>query len=126
MENASKALLIAGAILIVILLIAMGMKVFTSSSGSVDQVDGVMQTTEMTTFNNKFLAYAGVQNGSQVKSLANIVISHNVNNPRKVSFQGETTGTAILSKIANVDSFTRYTITMEDSNTDGYIDTITF
>ena len=37
MENASKALLIAGAVLIVILLIAMGMKIFRSQDDMMDQ-----------------------------------------------------------------------------------------
>ena len=36
MENASKALLIAAAVLIVILLIALGVGVFNSSKGTVD------------------------------------------------------------------------------------------
>ena len=37
MENASKALLIAGAILIVILLIAVGMMVYNGAKGSIDK-----------------------------------------------------------------------------------------
>ena len=59
MENASKALLIAASVLIVILLIAFGMKIFNSTSGTGEQVEGVMKTTEITMFNNKFMAYVG-------------------------------------------------------------------
>lgn len=45
MENASKALLIAAAVLIVILLIAFGMKIFNSTedtSGAAEQVGGAI------------------------------------------------------------------------------------
>ena len=77
MENASKALLIAGAVLIVILLIAMGMKIFRSQDDMADQVETNVQTTEMLTFNNKFYKYAGKQKGTQVKALINDVIAHN-------------------------------------------------
>jgi len=41
MENASKALIIAGAILISILLISLGIMLFNSSKGVTDQADEV-------------------------------------------------------------------------------------
>ena len=87
MENASKALLIAGAILIAILLIAMGMKVFTSTSGTTDSVEGTMNATEIAMFNNKFLAYTGYpKTKSDIKALLNIVIANNsINEDRKVT-----------------------------------------
>lgn len=127
MENATKALLIAGSVLIVILLIALGMRIFNSTSGTADQVEGTMQTTEMAMFNNKFLSYSGSQSGSNVKALANVVIAHNANSSRKVTFQSKTDATDIISAISGVDSSTKYTVTIEDNNPkDGYIDTILF
>ena len=127
MENATKALLIAGSVLIVILLIAFGMRIFNSTSGTADQVEGTMQTTEMAMFNNKFLSYSGSQSGSNVKALANVVIAHNANSVRKVSFAGQTEATNIISAISAVESSKTYTITIVDNNPkDGYIDTITF
>jgi len=78
MENASKALLIAGSILIVILLIAMGMRVFNSTTGTTDAVEGVMSATEIAMFNNKFNQYVGKrQSIKTVKALANTIIAHN-------------------------------------------------
>ena len=78
MENASKALLIAASVLIVILLIAFGMRIFNSTTGTGEQLEQTMQATEISMFNNKFLPYIG-QNKSlnDVKSLANVIIAHN-------------------------------------------------
>ena len=103
MENASKALLIAGSILIVILLIAMGVRVFNSTSGTTDSVEGTMQSTDIATFNSKFTAYAGSgKSASQVKALANIVIANNATNQsHKVSFQGVYDATTITSTVAD-------------------------
>ena len=71
MENASKALLIAGSILIVILLIAFGMRIFNSTSDTTDSVETTMKTTEISTFNSKFADYAGSKKTvAQAKALA--------------------------------------------------------
>ena len=111
MENASKALLIAGSILVVILLIAMGVRVFNSTSGTTDSVEGTMQSTEIATFNNKFTAYAGTgKSAAQVKALANIVIANNATNSlHKVSFK-------VLNQTTTTDAGT---ITTNVSNLSG-------
>lgn len=44
MENATKALLIAAAVLIVILVIALGMRIFSSSSGATDSAIDAAKT----------------------------------------------------------------------------------
>lgn len=81
MENATKALLIAGSVLIAILLIAMGVRVFNSTKGTTDQVEGTMNATEIATFNSKFTQYVGSgKSAAQVKSLANIIIANNATN----------------------------------------------
>ena len=127
MENATKALLIAGSILIAILLIAVGVRIFNSTQGTADNAETTMNATEIATFNNKFLKYNGKQSGSQLKSLANEVIAHNANSTRKVSFAGKTDSSDIILAISSVDSMKSYNITITDSNPkDGYIDTITF
>ena len=46
MENASKALIIAGAILIAILLISLGIIMFNSSSGTTDQAENTSAAME--------------------------------------------------------------------------------
>ena len=57
MENASKALIIAGAILLAILLISLGIMIFNQAQDTVN--NSGMSQAEITAFNNKFLKYEG-------------------------------------------------------------------
>ena len=75
MENASKALIIAGAILLAILLISLGIFIFSQAQDTVN--NSGMSQAEVTAFNNKFLKYEGIQKGSVVKSLLNDVAAIN-------------------------------------------------
>ena len=59
MENATKALLMAGAVLIAILLIAMGMRIFNATSDTTHQTEVTMQTEQAQIFNGQFDAYIG-------------------------------------------------------------------
>ena len=74
MENASKALIIAGAILLSILIIALGIYVFNIAKGAsnTDQLDQL----EVQSFNSTFTQYQGKRLGSQVTELINKVISN--------------------------------------------------
>ena len=63
MENASKALIIAGAILISIVLIAVGVMVVNGANGAIDTAIGQMSDSEKTIFNQKFEPYEGKQKG---------------------------------------------------------------
>ena len=69
MENASKALIIAGAILLSILIIAIGMYIYTSSQATIQNSMTDMNTQEIEAFNANFSSYQGTQTGSQVKAL---------------------------------------------------------
>ncbi len=75
MENASKALIIAGAILLSILLISLGIMIFNQAQDTVN--NSGMSQAEISTFNNQFLKYEGSQKGSVVKSMINEVIASN-------------------------------------------------
>lgn len=81
MENASKALIIAGAILLSILIISLGLMIFNQAKEVVSGSSGSMTEVETSTFNSKFEAYAGDKiSGSNVNALLNAVISSNVAN----------------------------------------------
>ena len=69
MENASKALIIAGAILLSILIIAIGIFVFNGANSTITDSMTSMSTQEIEAFNNQFLSYDGEQSGSNVKFL---------------------------------------------------------
>ena len=85
MENASKALLIAGAILIVILLIAVGMIVYNNSKSTIDAGVAQMDSTEIQMFNAQFTEYEGKQSGTNVKALINAVSANNATNAGNAS-----------------------------------------
>lgn len=95
MENASKALIIAGAILLAILLITLGIFVFTQAQDTLGSIN--LSEQEVLAFNNKFLAYEGDIRGSQVKQLINLVNSNNSSRTeegstdRIITLQGVTT-----------------------------------
>ena len=77
MENASKALIIAGAILISILLIGLGVYVYTMAAGTAHQVDLSSQAAQAQ--NNQFSAYFGDRvSSSQVKNLMNAIRQNNI------------------------------------------------
>lgn len=75
MENASKALIIAGAILLAILIISLGILIYNQASGVV--TNNSMDEVSIQTFNNKFLQYAGEQKGSSVRALVSQVNASN-------------------------------------------------
>ena len=135
MENATKALLIAGSILIAILLIALGLRVFNSTRGTVESSQSAMNTTEIAAFNNKFLHYLGKNKSkSQVIALANVIISNNSSSSYKVSItilgSGPYDSASNISAYINGDSFMSagsgniYSITFTTTD-DGRINAIT-
>ena len=100
MENASKALIIAGAILLSILLISLGIMIFNQAQDTV--TNSGMTEAELTSFNNKFLKYEGKQKGSRVKSMIQDVKSSNDNASDNHTIIVKLTGTEKSGK--NVDS----------------------
>ena len=72
MENASKALIIAGAILLSILIIGMGMFIYNQAQEQIQKSAGQMSTEEISVHNAQFKSFEGSrQSGSQVKQLLN-------------------------------------------------------
>jgi len=76
MENASKALIIAGAILLSILIIGLGMMVFNNAKSALDGAN--LDAEQIDAFNSKFENYLGNSvKGSNVRSLCDLVKSNN-------------------------------------------------
>lgn len=140
MENATKALLIAAAVLIAIVLIAVGIRILSSTSGTVDQVESLSTTMETSIFNSQYTQYDGKQTGTAVKKLINQAKTYNAtvtdtNKKIKIStvldtskglkthtnaYADETVNT-ILSEI-NVNY--TYTVTVSISSTTGLVNGI--
>lgn len=96
MENATKALLIAAAILIAIVVITLGVFVLGKGSSLVKE-NSDMSDVEISTYNSKFESYCGKNiRGAQVRQLINAVNQHNRTNKDDASKEIELTGVADL------------------------------
>ena len=126
MENASKALIIAGAILLAILLISLGIMIFNQAQDTVS--NSGMSEAEVTSFNNKFLKYEGNQKGTMVKSLIQEVQATNAGSDENdgitvtVDYTGTKTAATALPKNQEAPETSRiinnntYEVTLTYSN----------
>ena len=79
MENASKALIIAGAILLSILIIGLGMLIFNQAKDAIGNTG--LDSQKAQAYNSEFESYLGTNvKGTKVRTLYDIVRSHNVTN----------------------------------------------
>ncbi len=92
MENASKALIIAGAILLSILIISLGIFIFNQASEITKSNN--LSEVEVLNFNEKFTSFEGTNvRGSEVNSLLTRIVQNNVANQEDQSKQVELTQT---------------------------------
>ena len=77
MENASKALIIAGAILVSILIIGLGMTLYNNAAGTLERAN--IDETAVRQYNAGFTEYEGQKNvkGANIKALIRDVMTHN-------------------------------------------------
>ena len=105
MENASKALIIAAAILIAIVLITLG--VYVIGVGQDQIKNSGMSDIEITTFNQKFTKYIGTQKGSTIRTMVQEVMSNNnsdeASDETRVSINSGTANPALVS-LANTEN----------------------
>ena len=127
MENASKALLIAGAILIVIVLISIGMLIVNSTNDVTEQATTTAQGQAIQTFNSQFTQYEGTQKGSTVKNLYQSVQASNAANrdsgERQVQWNGHAPDPA-TDKMSEIKNSAKYTVDLTYGS-DGYVSGIT-
>lgn len=96
MENATKALLIAAAILVAILIISLGLAVYNKAANATDSAD--LSQAQVQAYNEKFLKYEGTsKRGSEVNALLETVLNHNMTVADE-SQKIEVTGTPSLKK----------------------------
>ncbi|MCI8999850.1 MAG: hypothetical protein HFJ26_02680 [Clostridia bacterium] len=131
MENASKALLIAGAILICILLIGVGMMIYQGAIGNIEEGLGQMSQQEKMMFNEPYINYEGEKvSGNKVKALIGNAMSNNSTNQEiegklvSISIDGtEITATKdqlntnlMSSARAKINTGATYTVVLEYSD----------
>ena len=130
MENASKALIIAGAILLAILIISLGIMIYNQASGVVDS--NAMDEVAVTSFNEKFRQYEGENiRGANIKALINSIAQNNLSNQGDTSkqvelvFDGATKGKITSSSGITVQTGKSYTVTCDTDGESGYIYKVT-
>lgn len=102
MENATKALLIAAAVLIAILIISLGVVIYTKAS---EAVEGSLDMSEyqIQQFNEKFRKYEGTnKSGADVNALLQTVFNHN-NAQESTDTWVEVDGVASIKKTDTLD-----------------------
>lgn len=138
MENASKALIIAGAILLAILIISLGIMIYNQAAGVVN--NNAMSEVEISSFNQKFTQYEGSNiRGAQVNSLLTQIQQNNVTYKEDATKQVSVTvsattwqtGTKPTGKIDGSTAIVKantgatYKVTSKTSAKTGLIETIT-
>ncbi len=114
MENASKALIIAGAILLAILIISLGILIYNQASGVV--TNNSMDEVSIQTFNNKFLQYAGEQKGSSVRALVSQVNASNA--------ADNSLGTVTITGANSVSTGATYNVSVKIDSATGLVNQI--
>lgn len=127
MENASKALIIAGAILISIILISIGIMVVRAGDTVVGGAQEQMDAQAIDMFNSQFSSYIGQQRGSTVRSLMGVIISSNASHDEQHQItvegpNGETTPDDIRN---NLKATTTYTVAITSNPKSGLAEKIT-
>lgn len=134
MENASKALIIAGAILLSILIIGLGMAVYNNASSSTGKSD--LSGQEVSAHNSTFEAYEGRIKGSQVRTLLTAIANNNDEyEDRKITVTFENTTEKVIDAktgssdirtgIKNISNSSTYLVKFEYGGNDNIIDVCT-
>lgn len=78
MENAAKALLIAGSVLLAVLIISFGLYIFNRFSTSTGKIVSEIEKNKIVQFNTQFYKYEGTElNAHDVVSIANLAKENN-------------------------------------------------
>ena len=137
MENATKGLMIAGAILIAIVIIGIGVFLVAQTRGPVDEAGARLGEMEIRTFNSQYEAHEGKKKGSEVTNLLSIINTNNINAERdrvtaekgiKVIFENgseKMTSSEISEIKQQIISGKTYSVLITDYKSNGYVKTIT-
>lgn len=123
MDNASKALIMAGAILIAVALVGIGVYLYQSASGTVTSGVDQLNAASMETKNSNIEQFEGTIKGSELKQLIRRVNAYNENEifPDQLTFAGSTS----ITSDSSITSYTAYT-TAGIQNSKEYTITLTY
>ncbi len=78
MENAIKALIIAATVLMAVLIISLGLYIY-SKSNNTDQASSTISKMEIMSYNEQYKLYEGVRSGGETKKLLEMAAQNNEN-----------------------------------------------
>lgn len=127
MENASKALLIAGSVLIGMLLLTLFVYLYTQLSENASNVYSTLDHAEISKFNQKFLNYEGRENLTiqDVVTIVNMAKDNNKEQRKQVTISVKVDGSEWTTKtnleneiLTNLDKRYKCTAVNIDSETE--------
>ena len=108
MENASKAIMIAGTVLVVIIIISIGVLLAKTLKDKTNTDITAIESQKISTFNSQFLAFEGDRKGSTIRELIERVNKNNkIDNIHKV---------VVMSNESSIQDSNTYNVTLYYSN----------
>lgn len=120
MENASKALIIAGAILLAILIIGLGVFIFQKAKSATNMDD--LDNQQVEAHNSTFQSYEGTINGTQAKALIDAVRNNNQKMPDlgDISVNGKSDNASLSNEKNSYEATKQYIVNLSEfQETDG-------
>lgn len=120
MDNASKALIMAGAILIAVALVGVGVYLYSNAAGQVDNASDQLSAAEIQLKNSEFEAYEdSAVKGSEIKTLIRKVKAFNKQGvfPNGIKINS---GDVDSINVGNISNGSTHVVTMHYDN-DGYV-----
>lgn len=138
MDNASKALIIAGAILIAVMLVSLGVMLYNTAAGVAESTTGTVESLGIEGYNAQFNQYMGKrQRAAVAQGLIDKVVTNNANADTTIKVElkagggltesvGETSDSATLTTMRNkiTSKNTVYQIEIGGYDTSGTINSI--
>lgn len=88
MENATKALLIAGTVLIAIIMVSIAVYLYSMYSDQANQYSETISATEIQKFNSKFDVYLGRENITAQEIVSVVNLAKEYNNQIQIYLEG--------------------------------------
>lgn len=124
MENASKALIIAGAILLSILIISLGILVYNNAKNTVGSAN--LDKQEIQTFNSQWETYVGQnKTASEVRSMIQAVIASNASEKKSGQNRTVKVGDSEPTSVPTLSNSKTYTISASYA-TSGLVEKLTY
>ena len=136
MDNATKALLIAAAVLVAIIIISLGVYVVSLAQNQMKGAESGLNDVEIQSFNSTYKSYEGTSvSGTKVKALVDAVYNHNLtesDESRKIELVDGTNATILAKEQEDptqkpaIKTGKRYSVTCVPEKKSGLITKINF